>query len=179
MQKSLETFWTCCWKSIKTQHWPFCPWPSIQLDTSFYEVHYGKIHNTNTPWFSRPPYHDRSAALRPTARQIWQLWFLWSRRPSIQTRPWKSSVWSFDGSQEPLNTGKGPSAPEVTLHTSRQNYPQYYIRIDWPVTRRWRNVGCETSGMLFSHMAASALTMKAVTIISTNNNNKKKYFFVV
>ncbi len=67
-------------------------------------------------------------------------------------------VLCFDGSQEPPSTGKGPSAPEVTLHTSRQNYPQYYIRIDWPVTQRPRNVGCETSGMLCLHMATSALT---------------------
>ncbi len=142
------------------------------MDTSFkstWNLGYGKIHKTNTPWFSRPPYHDRSAALRPTAHQIWQFSFF-AKSEGIYTNLVMKYLYMcvcvcvcvcvrcFDGSQEHPSTGKGPSAPEVTLHTSRQNYPQYYIRIFWPVTRKPRNVGCETSGMLCSHMATSALT---------------------
>lgn len=123
---------------------------------------------TNTPWLGCPLYHDRSTILRPTSHHIWQFWFLWSQRAFIQTWSRKSSVrwWGFDGSQEPLSTGKGPSAPEVTSHTSRQNYPQYYIRIYWPVTWRQRNVGCETAGMLYLYMANSVFTTNSPKIIT-------------
>lgn len=133
--------------------------------------------------YSTQTHHDLAAHRTTTgqalsgqlAHQIWQFWFSQSQRASIQTWSWSRiyiniyiclCVQCFDGSQEPPSTGKGPSAPEVTLHTSRQNYPQYYIRIDWPVTRRPRNVGCETPGMLCLHMATSVLNEQCRKIIT-------------
>lgn len=53
----------------------------------------GKCITQTHTQFSRPPHHDRSAILRPTACQIWQFWFAWSQRAYILTWSRKSSVY--------------------------------------------------------------------------------------
>ncbi len=75
MQQSPETFRTCCWKfnTDYSVHGLLFRWTphSKALETWVMGKYTKQTHHDS----AAPPYHDRSAALRPTAHQIWQFSF--------------------------------------------------------------------------------------------------------